>query len=184
MEYPQGITSEHVKQVFDGAADFVFRELKLGDVTATAFFIDGLTSGTTISDFVFRPISQRLTGTAEEMLEQCLDGTVYSAVAKPVEDMQKLCFFVVNGFCVVVFDGVDRAVAFETRTPEKRSPSPPEVENTVKGPKDAFTETVRTNTSLIRRHLRSPNLRLYEIQVGRRSLTNVSVVWLEGITNP
>lgn len=65
-----------------------------------------------------------------------------------------------------------------------RNPSAPEVENTVKGAKDAFVETVRTNTSLVRRHLRSPDLRFTELQVGERSLTNVSVVWLQGITAP
>ena len=59
----------------------------------------------------------------------------------------------------------------------------PEVENSVKGPKDAFVETVRSNTSYIRRHLRSPDLRIHETRVGRRSLTNVSVVWLEGVTD-
>ena len=48
------------------------------------------------------------------------------------------------------------------KTGEKRGLSAPEVGNTVKGPKDAFTETVRTNTSLIRRHMRTPELRLYE----------------------
>ena len=184
MEYPQGISAEHVKQVFDGAADLVIRPLKLGEVSATAFFIDGLTSGSEIADFILHPITRLLSGTAADMLSQCLDGTVYSAVADPVEDMETLCKKLVNGFCVVVFDGVSRAAAFEAKTGEKRSPSPPEVENTVKGPKDAFTETVRTNTSLLRRHLRSPFLRIYETQVGRRSLTNVSVVWLDGVTNP
>ena len=184
MEYPKGISTEHVKQVFLDAADFVCRELKIGAVSATAFFIDGLTSGNAISEYVFQPMSEALSGTAEEMLGQCLDGTVYSAVAKPVEDLEQLCLLLVNGFCVVVFEGLDRAVAFETRTGDKRNPSPPDVENTVKGPKDAFTETVRVNTSLVRRHLRAPFLRLYETQVGRRSLTNVSVVWLEGLTDP
>ena len=62
--------------------------------------------------------------------------------------------------------------------------SGPELEHTSKGPKDAFVETVRTNTSLIRRHLRTPDLRLFETTVGRRSLTNVTVVWVDGITNP
>ena len=184
MDDPQGITVEHVKQVFAEAADFVFRELRFDTVNATAFFIDGLTSGNAISEYVFQPMSEALTGTAEEMLTQCLDGTVYSAVAKPVEDMEQLCLLMVNGFCVVIFEGLTQAVAFETRTGDKRNPSPPDVENTVKGPKDAFTETVRVNTSLVRRHLRSPFLRIYETQVGRRSLTNVSVVWLEGLTNP
>ena len=57
------------------------------------------------------------------------------------------------------------------------------MEHTTKGPKDAFVETIRTNTSLVRRHLRTPDLRLEETTVGRRSLTNVTVVWIEGITN-
>lgn len=183
MEYPQGITAAHVQSVFQGAADLVVRPLRLEQVTATAFFIDGLTSGSEIADFVLHPMTRLLHGDARAMLGQCLNGTVYSAVADPVEDMEALCLKLVNGFCVVVFDELDRAVAFEAKTGEKRNPSPPEVENTVKGPKDAFTETVRTNTSLIRRHLRSPWLRFYETQVGRRSLTNVSVVWLEGVTN-
>jgi len=184
MEYPQGISAEHIQQVFRDAADLVVRPLRLGEVKATAFFIDGLTSGSEIADFVLHPITERLRGTAEEMLEQCLDGTVYSAVAQEVADMESLCRLLVNGFCVVVFEGLEKAAAFEAKTGEKRSPSAPEVENTVKGPKDAFTETVRTNTSLLRRHLRSPWLRFYETQVGTQSLTNVAVVWIEGITNP
>ena len=184
MTYPEGISAAHVKQVFQGAADLVVRPLELGKNKATAFFIDGLTSGTEIAEFVLRPMSRYLSGTAEEMLRQCLDGTVYSAVATLVEDMEKLCKMLVNGFCVVVFEGLEQAAAFEAKTGEKRSPSPPEVENTVKGPKDAFTETVRTNTSLLRRHLRTPWLRLYETQVGKHSMTNVTVAWVEGITQP
>ena len=183
MEYPKGISADHVKQVFAGAADFVCRELIFGGIPAAAFFIDGLTSGNAISEYVFQPMSETLSGTAENMLDQCLNGTVYSAVAKPVEDLEQLCLLLVNGFCVVVFEGMEKGVAFETRTGDKRSPAPPEVENTVKGPKDAFTETVRDNTSLVRRHLRTPFLRIRETQVGRRSLTNVSMVWIEGLTN-
>ena len=61
--------------------------------------------------------------------------------------------------------------------------SAPAVENTVKGPKDAFVETSRSNTSLVRRHLRSPDLKIWETRVGRRSLTNVSLLWIRGITN-
>ena len=50
--------------------------------------------------------------------------------------------------------------------------------------KDGLVETIRTNTSLIRRHLRTPALRLDETKVGRRSLTNVTVAWIDGITAP
>lgn len=184
MEYPQGISRANVEKVFENTADFVVHPLKLECVEAAVYFIDGLTSGSEIAEFVLQPMAQALHGTAEEMCAQCLDGTVYSAVAKQVEDMEKLCLLLVNGFCVVVFDAIGKAVAFEAKTGEKRSPGAPEVENTIKGPKDAFTETNRTNTSLVRRHLRSPFLRIYEMQVGKRSQTNVSLLWMEGITDP
>lgn len=183
MEYPKGISAAHVRRVFQEAADLVERPLVLDGSCATAFFIDGLTAGGEIADFILHPMTELLHGTAEEQLEQCLNGTVYCAVAQKVRDMEELCRLLVNGFCVVVYEGVETAVAFEAKTGEKRGPSAPEVENTVKGPKDAFTETVRTNTSLLRRHLRSPWLRFYETQVGSRSQTNVTVVWLEGVTD-
>ncbi|MBQ9967548.1 MAG: spore germination protein [Oscillospiraceae bacterium] len=184
MEYPNEISCANVKQVFADAADLVVRPIKIGDVSVTAFFIDGLTAGSEIAEYVLQPMSQALHGTEEEVYAQCLDGTVYSAVAKEAADMENLCLLLVNGFCVVVFDSIGKAVAFEAKTGEKRSPAAPEVENTIKGPKDAFTETNRTNTSLVRRHLRSPFLRIYEMQVGKRSQTNVSLLWLDGITDP
>jgi len=184
MEYPKEISCAGVEKIFENAADFVVRPVTVDGITSTAFFIDGLTAGSQIAEYILQPMARALHGTEQEQYVQCLDGTVYSAVAKPVEDMENLCLLLVNGFCVVVFDGLGKAAAFEAKTPEKRMPAAPEVENTVKGPKDAFTETNRTNTSLVRRHLRSPFLRIFEMQVGKRSLTNVSLLWIEGVTNP
>ena len=44
--------------------------------------------------------------------------------------------------------------------------------------------STRTNTSLIRRRLRAPELKIREHIVGRQSLTPVDVLWLEGIADP
>ena len=159
------------------------RELLVGGHTLYIYAIDGLTSGGFISEYVVKPLMQDAhAATLEELYQNALRSTVYNSVAGECKDLNTVASRLVNGFCVVLFG--HRALAFETKTGEKRSPSAPEVENTVKGPKDAFTETVRTNTSLLRRHLRSPALGLYETQIGRESLTNVSLAYLEGITDP
>lgn len=182
--YPGALTDENIRSVFAGAGDFYVRELHCGEFTLFAYAIDGLVSGGDISDFVLKPIAQELHGDSmPELFRKAMHGTVYNAVANACKDLDGVALKLVNGFCVVLFPGVG-AIAYEVKTGEKRGLSAPEVENTVKGAKDAFVETVRSNTSLIRRHLRSPDLRIYETQVGRRSLTNVSVVSLEGITNP
>ena len=136
-----------------------------------------------IADYIFKPITLDLPENVSEAYKAALAGSIYNAVARPCKDLQDVASKIVNGFCVVLFPGVG-ALAFEVRTGVSRTPNPPEVENTVKGPKDAFVETIRINSSLIRRHLRTPDLRLSAMTVGTRSLTNVSVVWIEGITNP
>ncbi len=170
--------------MFESAEDFVHRRVLTPGGEIGLYFIDGLVSGSEISEFVLRPLVECLTSsTPEKMAAQALGGIVYHAQASEVTSLDDAAMRLVNGFALALFaPGV--AVAFETKTGEKRSPSAPQVENTVKGAKDAFTETVRTNTSLLRRHLRTPDLRLRQYIVGRQSLTNVTVVWVEGVTDP
>lgn len=182
-KYPMEVTHQNICNIFHGAADFFSREIHCAGYTLYAYAIDGLISGGDMSDYVLKPVCQQLHGeNMKTLYNSALHGTIYNAVAVRAPALDDIAKMLVNGFCVVLFPEVG-AIAYEVKTPEKRNPSAPEVENTVKGAKDAFVETVRSNTSLVRRHLRSPELRLYETTVGERSLTNVTVVWLEGITN-
>ena len=166
------MTDREIRGQFPEVSDFIPRQLRCCGFTIYAYAIDGLVSGGDMSEYILKPITEHLRGqTMGELYEKALHGAVYNSVAEPCEDLQTVFKKLVNGFCVVLFPEVG-ALAFEVKTSARRSPDAPEVENTVKGPKDAFTETVRTNTSVIRRHLRTTALRLDETKVGRRSLTN------------
>ena len=177
------LTDGAIRARFGQSGDFIARELECGGEKIHAYMIDGLVAGATVSETVFRPLA-RLTGDSmEELYRQALDGSIYNNVAELCPDLDAAVTKLLNGCCVLLFPGAG-AVAFEVKSPEKRSISPPEVESTVKGPKDAFTETVRTNTALLRRHLRSPELRIFQTVVGAKSRTNVAVVWIAGVTNP
>ena len=178
------MTDAEIRRQFSETDDFIPRVLRCGDHTLYAYAIDGLVSGGDMSEYILKPISENLRGgSLQELYDAALHGMVYNSVAVPCEDLQTVFRKLVNGFCVVLFPGTG-AIAFEIKTGVNRGPDAPEVENTVKGPKDAFVETIRINTSLLRRHLRTPDLRIYAATVGRRSLTNVAVVWIDGLTNP
>ena len=176
------MTNEEICKIFEGASDFETRTLRSGNGVLYAYFIDGLVASSFIADYIFKPVSRDLPENVAEAYSEALRGRIYNAVARPCKDLQDVASKIVNGFCVVLFPGVG-AIAFEVRTGVSRGPDAPDVENTVKGPKDAFVETIRINTSLIRRHLRTPELRISGSVVGKRSLTNVAVVWIQGITN-
>ena len=177
------MTHDSICAVFGDTGDFISRKLSCGGHAVYAYMIDGLIASVTASDMVFKPLSQLPRGSMQFLYDAALDGTVYNNVADPCPDLQTVSSKLVNGFVVVLFPGAG-AVAYEVKTPEKRSVSPPTVENTVKGPKDAFTETVRTNTSLLRRHLRTPALRFTQSVAGTKTLTNLAVVWIDGVTDP
>ena len=182
--YPGEVSDENIRAIFSDAADLNIRTLHCSGSILYMYAIDGLTSSNAISEYVVKPIMQDLHGThMAQLYQRAMHGVVVNMVARECRDLDAVAQFLVNGFCVVLFEGVG-AIAFETKTGEKRGLSGPELEHTAKGPRDAFVETVRTNTSLVRRHLRTPDLRLYETVVGRRSLTNVTVVWIDGLTNP
>ncbi|MBE6983922.1 MAG: spore germination protein [Ruminococcaceae bacterium] len=183
-KYIGALTDENISSIFRDAADFIRRELICGEHTLYAYAIDGLIASAYASDYIFKPIAQALRGKdMQEVYSLANEGVIYNNVAKPCEDLEQVATLLVNGFCVVLFPGAG-AIGYEVKTPDKRGTSAPEVESTVKGAKDAFVETIRSNTSYIRRHLRSPELRLYETTVGKRTLTNVAVVYLDGVTNP
>ena len=170
---------------FEDAADFETRKVLCGGQLLTVLFLDGLTSGGDIAEQVVRPLAQMTDEAREEVLyTRALQGGVWCASVKEPESTQQAAELLVNGFCVILFPKSGKALGCEVKTGEKHSPSPPETENTVKGAKDAFTETLRTNTSLVRRHLRTPGLRLAETVIGKRTLTKVTVCWIDRLTDP
>ena len=170
---------------FEDAADFETRKVLCGGQLLTVLFLDGLTSGGDIAEQVVRPLAQMTDEAREEVLyTRALQGGVWCASVKEPESTQQAAELLVNGFCVILFPKSGKALGCEGKTGEKRSPSPPEPENPVKGAKDAFTETLRTNTSLVRRHLRTPGLRLTETVIGKRTLTKVTVCWIDRLTDP
>ena len=184
QQNPERITDAAIREAFADAGDFNIRVVQVCGFPLPVYAIDGLTSGGDISHYVVQPLLAHLHGASmQELFDRALNQVVWNAVAVPCQDLQDALSKLVNGFCLVLFAGAG-CIAFETKTAEKRVPMAPQVENTVKGPKDAFTETSRTNTSLVRRHMRNPDLQVYETVVGRRSQTNVSVISIRGLTDP
>ena len=177
------MTHESITALFGSTGDFIARKLQCGGHTIYAYMIDGLIASATASETVLKPLSRLPSGPIQALYDAALDGTVYNNVADPCADEKTVAAKLVNGFLVVLFPGAG-AVAFEVKSPEKRGIAPPTVENTVKGPKDAFTENIRTNTGLLRRHLRSEGLRFSQTTAGTLTRTNLAVAWVEGITDP
>ena len=176
---------EDVQACFGDTADLNTRQITVGGQRLGLLFLDGLTSGGDIAEQVLKPLMETVTpGSIQEVLTQAERARVYCAVAERTQDPAQTADKLLHGYCAVIFPGTDTALCFETKTSARRGPSAPESENTVKGAKDAFTETMRINTSLLRRHLRTAQLRFSQKTVGLRTKTAVTVCYLADLTAP
>ena len=177
--------------LFAGSADFAQRPVWPGGQPwegVTLFWIDGLVSGKNAAEDVLRPLTDalRLPGAedAARTMERLERGAVWACSVRRRQTAEETAEDLVRGCCAVVFDAAGAALTFEVKSEDTRSVGEPTVEKTVKGAKDAFVETLRTNTALVRRVLRTPRLHLRQSRAGRRSGTEIALMWLDGVANP
>ena len=188
--FPQSLTLEGIKEIFQGCVDFQTREIFLhGDKKrpVTICYISGMTRNERFNDYVLRPLAQNPLLAAcpmGEVMELLEHGVLYNITAQRRGDTDTVVQDLINGFCALFLPGEKEVLTLFVATEEKRSVGEPENEPAIKGARDSFVESVRTNTSLVRRRLRAPELKIAEHIVGRQSLTPVDVVWLKGIADP
>ena len=190
-KYSLPVCAESLRKTFSGCADFTLRPVWPGGGRrdgVSVCWLDGLVSGDAVSRDVLQPLTDEARfpadGDARGWMEELLRGAVWSCTVTRCDSMDALVSRLLNGCCAVVFDRLGAAAAFETRSAEGRAVGPPTVEKTVKGGKDAFVETLRTNTALVRRRVRSGALKLVQTTVGRKSATAVGVMYLDGVAAP
>ena len=183
IDLPVSLAS--VEQVFQNCCDFSKKEIEIGQgrASGTLCWIDGMVRMERVSEYLICPLSRMPEGPKGGIAQWILSGGVWAMTAKEAEDMDGLCWEIINGSVALFLDSGE-ALTFSLATEEKRSIEKPEVESSVKGAKDSFVESLRTNTSLVRRRLRTPFLRIEEQIVGRQSQTPVDLLWVDGITNP
>ncbi len=190
-EYTAPLSSSALDRVFSECGDYESREVLAGlwgGEKVTVCWIDGVVSGTGISEDVIRPLTEsrrlRWAATPAECARLIERGAVYSYSVKRRLTLSQTAEDLVRGFCAVIFDSIGLALTFEVRTANSRGVSQPTTEKTLKGAKDAFVETLRVNTSLVRRKLRTARLKETETVIGRKSGTAAAVMYVKDVADP
>lgn len=189
-QYSCPLCGDNLEIIFSDCADFVKRTIFVGTdaLTLHCFFLDGLISGADTAETVLRPLTDEMRfGSASseaEIFDLALGGGIYGATVRPCDCMDDAVNAMLNGFVLLVFDGLERALAFDARSNARRGVDEPVSEQSLKGARDSFTETLRINTALVRRHLRNSALKFRATTLGRKSNTRVELAWVDGVTNP
>ena len=190
-EYPGSLRAETLRALFAECADYQQREVLFGldeKRRLSLCWLDGLVSGERVAEQILRPLTDSLRADSpadqQQSLERILSGAVYSHSAQCRESLDAIVADLTHGSCALLFDGIEKAISFEVRDKGGRAVSEPSLEKSIKGAKDAFVETLRVNTGLVRRRICTPALKLRELTVGRKSHTRLDVLYVDGVAAP
>lgn len=161
--------------------DVIVREFKIGGKKAALFFIDGFAKDdvlTWIMQSLFRVLREQI---SINSLEKLMQHHLPYIEVDEIDSLDDAETSILSGALALFIEGEKKAIEIDAREYPARSPEEPDVERVTRGSRDGFVETLVFNTALIRRRIRDPRLRIEHLTVGRRSKSDVCVVYLKDV---
>ena len=158
--------------------DIISRSTRIADRRACYYFIDGFIKeaiAEKLLEFFYSVTPEDLPEDSEELSR---DAMPYIEV-ELLEDCEQIVTQILSGVMCFFIDGYSRCFAIDCRTYPMRSVEEPDKDKVLRGSRDGFVETVVSNTALIRRRIRSPQLSMEMKSIGKISHTDVVLVYME-----
>ena len=158
--------------------DIISRNTRIADRQACYYFIDGFIKETIaekLLEFFYSVTPEDLPEESEELSR---DAMPYVEV-ELLEDCDQIITQILSGVMCFFIDGYSKCFAIDCRTYPMRSVEEPDKDKVLRGPRDGFVETIVSNTALIRRRIRSPQLSMEMHSIGVVSHTDVVLIYME-----
>lgn len=157
--------------------DIKYLRFTVSGHNAVAVYTDSICDKELLGREVVRPLS-------EYDGEYSLEGIqLVSLIAVPASgnSVNKAVEQILDGSAVILCDGIKGFFSADLKKFEVRAVAEPPLQTVTRGPREGFNECIKTNLSLLRRRIKSPNLEVINLSVGRLSKTAVAVVYINSV---
>ncbi len=166
---------ELVKNIFGKSSDVVIQSFDTQKGKAMVVYIDGLINKDLLDRDIISPLKSKN-----------FDSDINLAIKSHYEELTEMPAFVqevVQGKTALFYEGSKKIFVIDIKQWDKRSVEAPDTETAILGPREGFTESIRTNTALLRRKLRTPKLIIESMIIGKQGNTPIGIAYIEGIVN-
>ncbi len=176
--FEQIVQEFNQKYAIDVSFDLVYRTITIGGRQAVLYFTDGM-----IKDDIMEKLMEGFFAVKEEDFPENaheFSKRVISYVEANLEtDEEKLITGLLTGIVLLYVEGYSQWLMIDCRTYPARGVQEPEKDKVLRGSRDGFVETLNFNSALIRRRIRSPELRMEMLSAGKSSHTDIIVCYME-----
>ena len=173
-----------------------FRFSSADGVACAVVYTDGMVNKGLLGDLIARPLSQlalkgkntsnsdekqQKKGGRDEINVDFVKKHLLFPELKDMAETGKIVAEILDGNALFLADGLKTGLIVGAKMLPVRAITEPPGDVAIKGPREGFIEDFKTNATLLRKRLKSPDLRMDTMRVGRRSDTLVAVCYLDGI---
>ena len=157
--------------------DVISRMIEMGGKKACIYFIDG---------FCKDDVMQKMLQYFIELKEEDMPSDAEAMAGKHMpygeidlaDEWEQVLYAFFSGVFLLLVDGYEKIILIDARTYPARSVDEPDKDKVMRGSKDGFVETIVFNTALIRRRIRSDELRMEMLSAGKSSKTDIVVCYM------
>lgn len=169
-----------IKQISGGSSDVLISEFTTGGIKCALLCCEGMMSSQTATEMVLEPITsipQQENSAA--LFSYIMKYKLLSTDRPEANEYDTLFRLLHSGFAVLIADGINKALAFGIQGYASRGIQEPSGEGNILGSHEGFVETVRTNMSMLRRRLKTPELVMELMIKGRESRTDICLCYMK-----
>ncbi len=170
-------TTEKIKGALTSPDIITFEFASLDGKKFAAVYLDGVTDKHLLGELVVKPLRAAKVGDGA--------GKVASLLASPEvtegQDLNDAVAQILDGNAALFIDGEDAFYIIGLKNPPGRTVAEPPTQIAIKGPREGFTEDIKTNLGLVRKRLKSERLQVKMLKCGRQSATSIALCYLDGV---
>lgn len=173
----------NIREKYSNSSDFVMREINITPNNKISLLIsEGMVNISTVSEMICEPLLKRKFTKDTKPVDIYNFITNKSLLAMDLKDIyscEEVFNFIMSGFVVILIDGMNIGLALGAQGFQFRSISEPSSEVNERGSREGFTEPIRINLTMIRRRIKSPDLKFEMFSMGSVSKTSVCMVYMK-----
>ncbi len=156
---------------FKDTPDLIVRKIKYKFWYVYIYYIETISSSDRVNSFILDNLTNPVN---KPSINNILSAPNLKKIK--ITEFEKYIF---NGYSIIIYH--NKIYALETRAELDRAISSPEIEQDLYGAKDAFVENYQKNIGLIKRRIKSNNLKIKEYKLGRYTNTNTGMLYIDNI---
>ncbi len=177
--------SENIKKIdtilrVDESFDIIKREMLMAERKVVMYYIDGFVNSAMMQKLMLYLVTVKDFGDgSKQAAYEFAAKSVPSVEVDVTDSIDNIILMVMSGCTALIAEGFGaNGIIIDARTYPARETSEPENDKVMRGSRDGFVETMIFNTAMIRRRIRSPELTVKYLNVGKLSRTDIAMCYM------